>query len=234
MTSWGEVTPGENWTPEPRGNWRAALGNLSLMGRRQQVARALGIGVAAFAVGAMDSLVKGNGYGILGALSETVVPWFVLAFLAGAYTKERRFVLGAVAGLEATMCGLVGFYFVNSFLFNFGMITWLANFHAALQTGSVPFELGVVSGLSFGALGVWWKERLSIVPVVGLGVAFVLEAAVRALQAANFFQHGHAVGVIESFVGVAWILLAVYVTVALRRKPSSYFARPRNDGILRS
>jgi len=204
------------------------------MGLRQQVARACGIGVVAFGVGALDSLVKGNGYGIIGALSETVVPWFVLAFLAGAYTKERRFLLGAVAGLEATMCGLVGFYFVNSFLFNFGMITWLANFHAALQTGAVPFELGIVSGLLFGALGVWWKERLSILPVVGLGVAFVLEAMVRAAEAANFYYHGHAVGLIESFVGVVWITLAVYITTALRRKPDSYFARPRNKRILRS
>jgi hypothetical protein len=204
------------------------------MGLRQQVARALGIGVAAFGVGALDSLVKGNGYGILGALSETVVPWFVLAFLAGAYTKERRFVLGAVAGLEATMCGLVGFYFVNSFLFHFGMLTWLANFHAALQTGRIPFELGIVTGLLFGALGVWWKERLSVIPVVGLGIAFVLEAMVRAIEAANFYYHGHAVGLIESFVGLVWIGLAVYVTMALRRKPQSYFARPRNDGILRS
>jgi hypothetical protein len=202
-----------------RGTHGAALGNLSLMGLRQQVARALGIGIVAFGVGAMDSLVKGNGYGIIGALSETVVPWFVLAFLAGAYTKERRFLLGAVAGLEATMCGLVGFYFVNSFLFNFGMVTWLANFHAALLTGAVPFELGVVSGLLFGVLGVWWKERLSIVPVVGLGVAFVLEAMVRAMEAANFYYHGHAVGLIESFVGLVWIALAVYVTMALRRKP---------------
>ncbi len=40
--------------------------------------------------------------------------------------------------------------------------------------------------------------------------------------------------IIESFVGLVWIALAVYVTMALRRKPQSYFARPRNDGILRS
>ena len=224
----------ESGTLDVKGTSGRSLGNLSLMGLRQQVARALGIGVAAFGVGALDSLVKGDGYGIIGALSETVVPWFALAFLAGAYTKERRFLLGAVAGLLATMCGLVGFYFVNSFLFNFGMLTWLANFHAALQTGAVPFELGVVSGLLFGALGVWWKERLSIVPVVGLGVAFVLEALVRAMEAANFYYHGHAVGLIEFFVGLAWIALAVYVTMALRRKPQSYFARPRNDRILRS
>jgi hypothetical protein len=200
---------------------------------REKLIRAFGIGIAAFAIGALDSLVKGQGYGIIGALSETVVPWFLLAFLAGACMKGR-ILSGAIAGFGATMCGLIGFYFINSFLFNFGSITWLSSFHYSLGTGRVPFEFGILSGLVFGALGMWWKRELTIIPVVGLGAAFVLEALARAWEASNFFWHGHAVGVIESFVGVVWIMLAVYVTMAQRRRPRPQTVRLSNDQVLRS
>jgi hypothetical protein len=199
-----------------------------------QFARALGIGVAAFAVGALDSLLKGQGYGIIGALSETVVPWFLLAFLAGACMQKGHILWGAVAGFGATMCGLIGFYFVNAFLFNFNTLTWMASFHAALGTGKVPFELGVVSGLLFGALGVWWKQELSLIPVIGLGAAFVLEALARAWEGSNFFWHGHAVGVIEMFAGLLWIVLAVYVTVTRRRRPRANEGRSGSGQVLHS
>jgi hypothetical protein len=200
---------------------------------REKLIRVFGIGIAAFLVGALDSLVKGQGYGVIGALSETVVPWFLLAFLAGACMKGR-ILSGAIAGFGATMCGLIGFYLVNSFIFNFGTFTWLSNFHYSLATGRQPFEFGVVSGLLFGALGMLWKRRLTIIPVVGLGVAFVLEALARAWEGSNFFWHGHAVGVIESFVGLAWIALALYVTAAQRRKPTSPPVPLSSDRILRS
>jgi hypothetical protein len=204
------------------------------MALRQQILRSIGVGIGAFALGALDSLVKGQGYGIIGALSETVVPWFLLAFLAGALMKGDRVLWGAIAGFGATMCGLVGFYFVNSFLFNFGALSWLTNFHSALGTGRVPFEFGIVSGVVFGALGMLWKRELTIIPVVGLGVAFVLEALARAWEGSNFFWHGHAVGVIESFVGLIWIAAAIYVTMAVRRRPRPRTTRLPHDGILRS
>jgi hypothetical protein len=202
------------------------------MTRRQQVMHAMGIGFAAFSVGALDSLIKGQGLGILGALSETVVPWFLLAFLAGAYTKERRFALGAIAGFEATMFALVGFYFVNSLLFNFGAATWISDFHSSLLSGKVYFELGVVSGPLMGALGVWWKQKLSVIPVVAIGAAFLLEALARSMEANNFFQYGHQVGAIECFVGVLWIVLAGYVTTLLRRKIGQRGARTRGEEVL--
>jgi hypothetical protein len=200
---------------------------------REKLVRVFGIGIAAFAIGALDSLVKGQGYGIIGALSETVVPWFLLAFLAGACMKGR-ILSGAIAGFGATMCGLIGFYFVNSFLFNFGAITWISSLHYSLGTGRVPFEWGILSGLVFGALGMLWKRELTIIPVVGIGAAFVLEAVARAWEGSNFFWHGHAVGVIESFVGLAWIALAVYVTAAQRRRPRLQPVRLSNDQVLRS
>jgi hypothetical protein len=186
------------------------------MTRRQQVQRMFVVGLVAFAVGALDALIKGQGNGLFGALSQTAAPWFLLAFLAGAATSDRPYRIGAVSGLGATLCALTGFYFVNSFIFVYG--TWSQDLHLALGSGRIYFELGLVSGPLLGWCGAWWKQHLSIVPVVVLGLAFVLEALVRAPQSPIFYGYGGKVATIEAVAGALWIVFAFYWTLALRQR----------------
>jgi hypothetical protein len=185
------------------------------MSRRQQLGRVLVVGLGAFAVGALDALIKGQGTGLFGALSQTAAPWFLLAFLAGAAVSDRPYVLGALCGLGATTCALTGFYFVNSFIFVYG--SWSQDFHFALGSGKVYFELGLLSGPLFGWCGAWWKQHLSIIPVVVLGLAFVLEALIRAPQSPIFYGYGGKVATIEAGAGAVWIAFAFYWTLALRQ-----------------
>jgi hypothetical protein len=186
------------------------------MTRTQQVRRVLVVGLAAFSVGALDALIKGQGTGLFGALSQTAAPWFLLAFLAGAAISDRPYVLGALSGLGATVCALTGFYFVNSFIFVFG--TWSTDFHLALGSGKIYFELGLLSGPLLGWCGAWWKQHLSIVPVVVLGLAFVLEGVIRAPQSPIFYGYGGKVATIEAVIGALWIAIAFYWTLALRQR----------------
>jgi hypothetical protein len=182
---------------------------------QQRTLRVFGVALAAFGVGVLDSLIKGQGGGLIGALSQTVAPWFLLAFLAGALNSDRRYVLGAFAGLGATMLALVGFYAINSLYF-----PWLGGFYSVLLAGKVYFEFGLLSGPFFGAFGAWWKQHLSLVPVIALGVAFVLEALARVLQTNRVFGYADQVAVIEAVVGAVWIALALYTTVQLRERHS--------------
>ncbi|MGH3732128.1 MAG: DUF6518 family protein [Acidimicrobiales bacterium] len=186
------------------------------MSRPQQLRRVVVVGLASFVVGALDSLIKGQGTGLLGALSQIAAPWFLLAFLAGAATSDRRYILGALSGFGATVCALAGFYFVDSFIFAYG--TWPESLHFALGSGKVYFELGFVSGPLFGWCGAWWKRYLSIVPVVLLGLAFVAEALIRAPQGAIFYQYAGKVAMIEAVTGALWITIAFYLTLALRHR----------------
>lgn len=179
----------------------------------ERVVRFLGVGLAAFGVGVIDSLIKGQGDGLLGALSQVVVPWFLLAFLAGALNSERRYLLGALAGFEATMLALLGFYVINSLIF-----PWFGGIVNVLLAGKVYFELGLVSGPLFGAFGAWWRQHLSLVPVIALGVAFVLEAVVRGLLTNGIFGYADQVAVIETVVGALWIACALRTTVQLRHR----------------
>jgi Family of unknown function (DUF6518) len=185
--------------------------------RYQQLLRVIVVGLVALILGALDSLIKGDGAGLIGALSETAAPWFLLAFLAGAATNDRRFLLGALTGLEATVAALIGWYFVNSLIFPFGAYTWTSSFHSSLLTGKVFFELAIASGPVFGAFGAWWKRNLSMVPVFALGLLFILEA----LSRANVFgPYAHPVAVAEVFVGVLWMSLAFVTTKLLRQRAS--------------
>jgi hypothetical protein len=184
----------------------------------QQVRRLLVVGVIALALGALDSLIKGDGAGLVGALSQTAAPWFLLAFLAGAATSDRRIVLSVVAGFGATILALIGFYFVNSLIFRFGSVPWLSRFHYSLGVGKMYFALALFSGPLFGAFGAWWKRNLSMAPVVALGLLFVVEALARATHAKIFAQYGDVVAAIEVFVGVVWTVLAFQTTRMLRQR----------------
>jgi hypothetical protein len=187
------------------------------MNRRHAVLRALAVGVVALVLGAGESLIKGGGAGLVGALSRTAAPWLLLAFLAGAYSSDRRLGVGAFVGLEATLLGLVGYYLINSLFFPVGANGWIVDLRFALQPGKIYFELGVVSGPLFGAFGVWWRQHLSMVPVIVLGLIFIIEAVEQASQVA-FPQYAEQVAAIEIALGVLWMIVALTKTRLLRAK----------------
>jgi hypothetical protein len=186
------------------------------MAWRQRTLHVLIVGAAAFGLGALDSLLKGQGTGLLGALSEAVVPWFLLAFVAGATTSGRRYGFGAFVGVVATMMALIGFYFVNCFIFSYWATSLLSGFHEQIIGGAIYFKLGIVSGSLCGAFGAWWKQHLSMVPAVALGAAFVIEAMARASMTSHVFAD--QVAVIEAIVGALWIALSLVATLELRHR----------------
>jgi hypothetical protein len=188
------------------------------MTSHQQFRRVLVVGICALAVGALASLLKGNGGGLLGAMSEAASPWLLLGFVGGAYAGKRRLGFGALCGLEATILGLLGFYFVNSFVVHFGPYAWFTDLHLAALSGVKYFALAIISGTTFGALGAWWRRQLSPVLVIAVGLLFVGEALVRALATPGFSHYVDQFAVIEVGVGLLWMVVALSKTKSLRRE----------------
>jgi hypothetical protein len=176
------------------------------------------VGAAALVLGAVDSYIKGQGAGLPGALSRTAAPWLLLAFVAGACASTRQLSVGAFIGLEATLLALFGFYLINSLIFPIGADGWIADYRIALQSGATYFWLALVSGPLFGALGAWWRQRLSMAPVFALGIVFILEAIEQASRASFFVQYADQVSLIEVALGVAWIVFARGATRVLRQR----------------
>ena len=181
-------------------------------------ARVVAAGLCAFIFGVLDSAFKGDGSGLLGALGQTAALWILLAFVAGAVTSERRLVVGAGTGLLATLLALMGFYVVNSLMFYAGPTSWLTDFHLAILTGPQYFIIGSLSGPIFGALGAWWRQHLSIVPVIGVGMIFIVEALVQAIFVRSFDPHEAPLAVIEAGMGIMWIFFTLNVTKMLRQR----------------
>ena len=94
--------------------------------------------------------------------------------------------------------------------------------YQAFAAAKIYFELNCVSGPLYARVGVarGRNRHLSIVPVVGLGLAFVHEALVRAPQSPIFYGYGGKVATIEAVAGALWIAFAFYWTLALRRRDS--------------
>jgi hypothetical protein len=106
---------------------------------------------------------------------------------------------------------------INSLFFPVGANGWIVDLRFALQPGKIYFELGVVSGPLFGAFGVWWRQHLSMVPVIVLGLIFIIEAVEQASQVA-FPQYAEQVAAIEIALGVLWMIVALTKTRLLRAK----------------
>jgi hypothetical protein len=188
------------------------------MASHEQTQRVLVVGICALVVGALASLLKGNGGGLLGALGEAASPWLLLGFLGGAYAGKRRLGFGALCGLEATFFGLLGFYFVNSFVVPFGPYGWFTDLHLAALSGVKYFALAIFSGTTFGALGAWWRRQLSPILVVAVGLLFVGEALVRALEGPRFDLYVDQFAAIEVVAGLLWMVIALSKTRSLRRE----------------
>ena len=187
------------------------------MTQRRVVERVIALCLAAFVLGVVDSLIKGNGHGLIGALSRTAAPWLLLSFLGGALASRRSALVGAVAGLATTYLALIGFYLVNSLLFRYDSMSWLADIRHALGTGRTYFVLATLSGPLLGALGTWWRQHLSMIPVICLGLVFVLEALEQAAVARLLVDYSVQAAAIEAVAGALWTVFALNLTRFLRR-----------------
>jgi hypothetical protein len=119
--------------------------------------------VVAFALGVVIALVKGQNTGgvsgnaqVRGAIGNLSTPWLLVPFFAGArFSPSWR---GALAGLAATLCALVGFYLLSTLVEHLGGHGFVGDLRLELSGNRTYFEAGVVTGPICGAVGTWWRS----------------------------------------------------------------------------
>ena len=134
------------------------------------------MGLAA-AFGMAAAWIKGNDIGLRDAIGNVSAVWLLLPFLAGATAGCRRVLAGALCGLAATLAGLAGFYFAESFVLDLGRHPWLTDLSLTMGTVVYYGERALVTGPIFGALGFCWHQRRSLAAAGVLAASFVLEPA---------------------------------------------------------
>jgi hypothetical protein len=131
---------------------------------RSFAVRLVAVLLAAFAFGVLAAWAKGQNTdgvaqvsqvrNVLGNLST---PWLLVAFFAGMQSPTPR--RGALVGLAATLCALVGFYLLSTLVENLGGHGFIGDLRLELSGNRAYFEGGVITGPIFGALGSWWRRR---------------------------------------------------------------------------
>jgi hypothetical protein len=148
---------------------------------RFPVRRAAGVLALAVAFGITIAWIKGNGAGVRDAIGNVSALWLLLPFAAGVLTTSRRpaagAVVGAAAGLAATLAALTGFYFAESFVLDLGSHPWLTDLSLTMGTVFYYGERGLVTGPVFGALGYLWGRHGWRTAAALLAAVFVLEPA---------------------------------------------------------
>ena len=146
------------------------------LSQRWRIARKVAVIIGlSILFGIVMAWIKGNGPGLSDAVGNISALWLLLPFLAGAAADGGRVILGALFGLVATLAALTGFYFAESFVLDLGQHSWLTDL--SLTMGAVTYyaKLGLVTGPVFGALGLWWRQRRSVVAASLIAAVFVLE-----------------------------------------------------------
>jgi Family of unknown function (DUF6518) len=123
------------------------------------VRRILVLAGAAVAFGALESVAKGNAAGVRDGIGNLSAPWVILPLLASAAASRGRMWLGAMIGLLTTTVALAAFYLTNAFVLDLGPHSTLHDVSLTLNTGTVWFKAGVVSGPVMGAAGAWLARR---------------------------------------------------------------------------
>jgi hypothetical protein len=188
------------------------------MSGRRQLIRLAAIVLFSFGMGIVNALMRVDGSNLFSSLSQAVAPWLLLAFLAGAYANEHRLRIGAFSGLAATMAALIGFYFTNGAIFHYGPQSWPGYLTYGFGQGKVFFTLGLLSGPSLGAFGAWWRQNLSLVPVLTVGMLFIIEGLTHASQTNFFAPDATQVAAIEVLLGLVWIAVALVTTRSWRQR----------------
>ena len=175
------------------------------------------VGIGALAFGIAVSVVKGNNAGIRDVIGNVAAPWLLIGFLGGAIAGRRRLIVGATTGTLATLIALFGFYVTNSFVLDLGPHPWLTDMNLAVVGGKHYFILSLVSGLIFGALGVWWARTRSVIPVLIVGSVFVLEPGIQlAERGGDNMGNQLLIGIVEIAVGVFWTIVTIRRTKSKR------------------
>ncbi len=125
--------------------------------------------------GILMAWIKGNGAGLSDAIGNISALWLAVPFLAGAAAGSARVVVGALYGLVATLAALTGFYFAESFVLDLGQHSWLTDLSLTMGTVGYYAERGLVTGPVFGSLGLWWRQRRSVLAAGVLAAVFVFE-----------------------------------------------------------
>ncbi len=180
------------------------------MKRSHQARSDLFVGISALAFGIAVSVVKGNNAGIRDAIGNVSAPWLLIGFLGGAIAGRRRVMVGALTGTVATLIALLGFYVTNSFILDLGPHPWLTELSLAVVGGKGWFLFSLVSGPIFGTLGVWWARTRSVIPVLIVGLLFVLEPGIQlARSGGNNMGNQLLIGLVEIALGVSWVIVTI-------------------------
>jgi hypothetical protein len=188
------------------------------MKRSRQTRTELLVGICALAFGIAVSMVKGNNAGIRDAIGNVSAPWLLIGFLGGAIAGRRRVIVGALTGTVATLIALLGFYVTNSFVLDLGPHPWLTDLNLAVVGGKGYFIFSLVSGPIFGTLGVWWVRTRSVIPVLIVGLFFVLEPGIQlARSGGDNMGNQLLIGLVEMALGVSWAIVTIRRTKLARR-----------------
>jgi len=180
------------------------------MKRSRQARTDLFVSISALAFGITVSVVKGNNAGIRDAIGNVSAPWLLIGFLGGAIAGRRRVVVGALTGTVAIYIALLGFYVTNSFVLDLGPHPWLTDLNLAVVGGKGYFFFSLVSGPIFGMLGVWWVRTRSVIPVLIVGLFFVLEPGIQlARNGGNNMGNQLLIGIAEIAVGLSWAIVTI-------------------------
>jgi hypothetical protein len=174
----------------------------------------------AFLFGVAMSVLKGDGAGARDAIGNLSAPWLLLPFIAGAAAGDRRVGRAAVVGVLVSLVALGGFYLANTFVLGLGRHSWLTDVRLTFAGGHY-FELALLSGPVFGALGGLWQQR----GLTALGVLVAALLVIEPLGGLVYERADHliytsnaSVWAIEVVVGIGACALAA--TVARPRRPS--------------
>jgi hypothetical protein len=165
-------------------------------------------------------VLKGNNGGdVRNAIGNLSAPWLLLLpFIAGAAAGERRVARAALVGVLVSLVALAGFYLANTFVLGLGRHSWLEDVRLTFAGGRY-FQLALLSGPVFGALGGLWQRSGSRLLGVLVGGLLALEPFVwLAYERAGhaIYTSDTAVWAVEVAVGVC--AAAVAATVARPRR----------------
>lgn len=121
------------------------------------------------------SVIKGNNAGIRDAIGNISAPWLLLPFLASVYVKRQRPFQAALVGFLASICGLMGFYFANSFVLDLGPHPWLVDLSLTLPGMWFWALLSLFSGPCLGLLAAWYLHQKTLIPALLVALLFVFE-----------------------------------------------------------
>jgi hypothetical protein len=175
------------------------------------------LGAPAFGV-AMSVLKGNNGGDVRNAIGNLSAPWLLLPFIAGAAAGERRVARAALVGVLVSLVALAGFYLANTFVLGLGRHSWLEDVRLTFAGGRY-FQLALLSGPVFGALGGLWQRSCWRPLGVLVGGVLALEPLVwLAYERAGhaIYTSDTAVWAVEVAVGVC--AAAVAATVARPRR----------------